>query len=72
MPYTAFPLQSLRDSVQLKCKDLWAQVTTENLKSITDYQEYKHEFLQLFGFEVDGVDYSADVSPVVEFDCETV
>lgn len=59
----------LRDSVQLKCKDLWAKVTTENLKEITDYEEYKHEFLQLFGFEVDGVDYSADVNPVAEFDC---
>ena len=59
----------LRDSVQLKCKDLWAKVTTENLKEITDYEEYKHEFLQLFGFEVDGVDYSADVNPVSDFDC---
>ena len=59
----------LRDSVQLKCKDLWAKVTTENLKEITDYEEYKHEFLQLFGFEVDGVDYSADVNPVADFDC---
>ena len=59
----------LRDSVQLKCKDLWPTVTTENLKQITDYEEYKHEFLQLFGFEVEGVDYSADVNPVVDFDC---
>ena len=59
----------LRDSVQLKCKDLWAKVNTENLKEITDYEEYKHEFLQLFGFEVDGVDYSADVNPVADFDC---
>lgn len=59
----------LRDSVQLKCKDLWAKVTTDNLKEITDYEEYKHEFLQLFGFEVDGVDYSADVNPVADFDC---
>ncbi len=59
----------LRDSVQLKCKDLWAKVTTENLKEITDYEEYKHEFLQLFGFEVDGVDYKADVNPVADFDC---
>ena len=26
---------------------------------------YKREFLQLFGFEVDGVDYDADVNPDV-------
>lgn len=62
----------LRDSVQLKCKDLWAKVTTENLKEITDYEEYKHEFVQLFGFEVDGVDYKADVNPVADFDCVQV
>lgn len=59
----------LRDSVQLKCKDIWPTVTTENLKDITDYDKYKHEFLELFGFEVDGVDYAADTNPVADFDC---
>lgn len=59
----------LRDSVQLKCKDMWPTITTENLKELTDYEDYKHEFLKLFGFEVDGVDYTADVNPEVSFDC---
>ena len=27
--------------------------------------DYRQEFLQLFGFEVDGVDYDADVDPAV-------
>lgn len=62
----------LRDNVQLKCKDLWSKVTTENLKQITDYEDYKHEFLELFGFEVEGVDYKADVDPVADFDCVTL
>jgi enoyl-[acyl-carrier protein] reductase/trans-2-enoyl-CoA reductase (NAD+) len=26
---------------------------------------YKSEFLRLFGFDIDGVDYEADVNPVV-------
>ena len=56
----------LRDEVQNKCKDLWKQVTTENLRQITDYDDYKTQFLQLFGFDIDGVDYTKDVSPVVE------
>ncbi|EGU40160.1 hypothetical protein, partial [Vibrio splendidus] len=30
--------------------------------------EYKEEFLKLFGFGVEGVDYEADVNPAVEFD----
>lgn len=58
----------LREDVQQACKDLWPQVTTDNLFDITDYAGYKHEFLKLFGFERDNVDYEADVNPVAEFD----
>ena len=59
----------LRDDVQTQCKALWPQVTTENLFSLTDYAGYKHEFLKLFGFERNDVDYDAEVSPVRHFDC---
>ncbi|MFT2111879.1 enoyl-ACP reductase FabV [Marinomonas sp. 2405UD68-3] len=62
----------LRDDIQAACRDLWPQVTTENLFEMTDYQLYKDEFLKLFGFGVDGVDYQADVSPEVEFDVITL
>jgi Uncharacterized paraquat-inducible protein B len=58
----------LRESVQQACRDLWSQVTTENLSQLTDYQGYKDEFLKLFGFGWDGVDYDADVNPDVNFD----
>jgi enoyl-[acyl-carrier protein] reductase/trans-2-enoyl-CoA reductase (NAD+) len=40
----------LREYIQQKCAELWPQITTENLFSLTDYKEYKKEFLQLFGF----------------------
>lgn len=62
----------LRDDVQQACKELWPRVTTENLFEITDYAGYKHEFLKLFGFERDDVDYDADVDPVAEFDVVTL
>ncbi|WP_136484142.1 enoyl-ACP reductase FabV [Vibrio sp. H11] len=58
----------LREDVQQHCRDLWPQITTENLKELTDYEAYKEEFLQLFGFGIEGVDYDADVNPQVEFD----
>ncbi|SEN03667.1 enoyl-ACP reductase FabV [Halomonas caseinilytica] len=58
----------LRDDVQQACKTLWSQVTTDNLFEITDYAGYKHDFLKLFGFERDDVDYEADVDPVATFD----
>jgi enoyl-[acyl-carrier protein] reductase / trans-2-enoyl-CoA reductase (NAD+) len=62
----------LREEVQTKIKSLWPQVTTENLFELTDYQGYKDEFLKLFGFGVSGVDYDADVSPLVDFQPETI
>jgi enoyl-[acyl-carrier protein] reductase/trans-2-enoyl-CoA reductase (NAD+) len=57
----------LRDDIQSACRDLWPQVTTENLFDMTDYQLYKDEFLKLFGFGVAGVDYEADVDTLVPF-----
>lgn len=58
----------LRDDVQDACRALWPQVTTDNLFELTDYAAYKAEFLKLFGFGIDGIDYEQDVSPLVEFE----
>ncbi|MDX2349046.1 MAG: bifunctional NADH-specific enoyl-ACP reductase/trans-2-enoyl-CoA reductase, partial [Porticoccus sp.] len=55
-----------RPEIQDKVAAAWAQITTENLAELTDFREYKHEFLNLFGFDVDGVDYDAEVNPLVE------
>ena len=62
----------LRDEVQSKIKELWPRVTTENLFDLTDYQGYKDEFLKLFGFGIEGVDYDAEVSPLVDFEHESI
>ncbi|MBO2604019.1 trans-2-enoyl-CoA reductase family protein [Shewanella algae] len=58
----------LREDIQQHCRNLWPQITTENLSELTDYREYKAEFLKLFGFGIEGIDYDADVNPAVEFD----
>lgn len=58
----------LRDDVQQACRDLWPSITSENLSELTDYTGYKQEFLRLFGFGLEGVDYDADVNPDVRFD----
>lgn len=62
----------LRDEVQNTVKETWPKVTTENLFELTDYQGYKDEFLKLFGFGIEGINYEADVDPVVAFEPETV
>lgn len=56
-------LKELDDSIQNKVEELWQIATTENINEISDYKGYQHEFFKLFGFEVDGVDYDADVDP---------
>ncbi|MFC5743836.1 enoyl-ACP reductase FabV [Dyella tabacisoli] len=58
----------LRDDVQQACKALWPIVNTENLSQLTDYAGYRHDFLRLFGFARQDVNYDADVNPDVHFD----
>ena len=54
--------------VQENVANAWAQISTENMYELTDFSGYKHEFLSLFGFDVDGVDYDAEVAPDVKID----
>ncbi|MEM8943523.1 MAG: enoyl-ACP reductase FabV [Pseudomonadota bacterium] len=53
--------KELDAEVQAAVADLWAAIDTNNLNQLSDFEGYRREFLQLFGFEVDGVDYEADV-----------
>lgn len=57
--------KEMRPEVQNKVLELWPQVTDANLNEVSDFKGYKNEFLRLFGFEIEGVDYDADVNPVV-------
>ncbi|WNC73375.1 trans-2-enoyl-CoA reductase family protein [Thalassotalea psychrophila] len=59
-------LKELEDDVQDRVQTIWDSVDTDTIDELTDYTGYHHEFLKLFGFEVDGVDYDADVSPLAE------
>ena len=45
--------------VQDLVSDVWDEVTTESLEALADFSGYQRAFRQLFGFEVDGVDYDA-------------
>lgn len=53
----------MRSDVQKEVADLWAEVTTENLPSVSDIDGYRVEFLKLFGFGLPGVDYEAESDP---------
>jgi len=56
----------MREDVQAQVAELWPQSTTESLPEIGDLPGYKKDFLNLFGFDVAGVDYDAEVDEMVE------
>ncbi len=58
--------KELDPEVQNQVQQLWDQVTNDNIYQLTDFTGYKTEFLNLFGFAIDGVDYEADVNPAVK------
>jgi enoyl-[acyl-carrier protein] reductase/trans-2-enoyl-CoA reductase (NAD+) len=55
----------MRADVQEQVAQLWLQATTESLPEIGDLAGYKHDFLNLFGFDFKGVDYLADADEMV-------
>lgn len=57
--------KELADHVQAEVAELWPQVTSDNIDTLTDYLGYQKEFLRLFGFGLDQVDYQVDVNPQV-------
>jgi len=57
--------KELEPEVQQAVAALWEKVQTDSIHELTDFIGYKTEFLNLFGFEMPGVDYEADVNPEV-------
>ena len=55
----------MRDDVQEEVARRWREVSSDNVEQLADLAGYRHDFVQLFGFEVPGVDYDADVDPNV-------
>ena len=47
--------------VQAEVASIWPSVTTENLRAVSDFDAYQKEFLELFGFGLEGINYSQDV-----------
>ncbi|WP_298306169.1 enoyl-ACP reductase FabV [Flavobacterium sp.] len=55
----------MREDVQAQVSNLWDKATTESLVEIGDLAGYKQDFLNLFGFGFNGVDYDADANELV-------
>ena len=57
--------KELEDDVQARVQHVWDTVDTDTIDELTDYVGYHNEFLRLFGFGIDSVDYEQDVNPDV-------
>jgi enoyl-[acyl-carrier protein] reductase/trans-2-enoyl-CoA reductase (NAD+) len=56
----------MREDVQAKVAALWKESTTETLPEIGDLAGYKQDFLNLFGFGFEGVNYLAEADEMVQ------
>lgn len=53
----------MRPDVQQAVAELWEKVSSDNLLELSDFNQYKSDFLKLFGFGISGIDYDAPVDP---------
>lgn len=51
----------MREDVQEAVMNAWNQVDNNNIGELCDIDGYWDDFFQMFGFRMDGVDYTADV-----------
>jgi enoyl-[acyl-carrier protein] reductase/trans-2-enoyl-CoA reductase (NAD+) len=53
----------MRPDVQQAVAEIWPTITTENLNDLADFAGYRADFLKIFGFGLNAVDYAAHVDP---------
>lgn len=53
--------RELRQDITDAVTERWDKINTDNFHDLSDYAGYRHRFRNLFGFEVDSVDYDAAV-----------
>ena len=55
----------MREDVQAEVERRWQGVTAETVEEVADLDGYRSDFLRLFGFGIEGVDYTVPVDPEV-------
>ena len=48
----------MSDDIQERVSEIWNHVTNDTLYDLTDYEGYREDFEQLFGFNINNVDYT--------------
>ena len=53
--------REMHEDVQSVIAERWRAITTETLPVLADFKGFQRDFRQLFGFEIDGIDYAKAV-----------
>ena len=59
--------RELQPEVTDAVTERWGRIETDNFHELSDYAGYRHRFRNLFGFEVEGVDYDEAVETELVF-----
>jgi enoyl-[acyl-carrier protein] reductase/trans-2-enoyl-CoA reductase (NAD+) len=51
----------MQEDVQAAVTQLWSQIDEHNVQYLTSIDKVRQEFMRLHGFEVEGIDYQADI-----------
>ena len=54
--------------VQAEVDKIMPSVTQENVAELVDLEGLRHDFLTINGFDVEGVDYNADIADMTKID----
>jgi len=57
--------RELRSDVVAEVNEKWSLVNNDNFHELADFEGYKKSFRNLFGFEIDDVDYGQPVETEV-------
>lgn len=60
--------REMREDIQAHVAGVWQQITSGNLRELSDFEGYRKNFLKLFGFGLAGVDYDAESDPLRSVD----
>lgn len=56
----------MREDIQREVSGLWGDICDDNVTQVADIEGYWNDFYQMFGFRLEGVNYSADIQTDVK------
>ena len=55
------PMTVTAPEIQAAVQEIWPEISSETLIELSDFTGYQKNFLNLFGFAIEGIDYDVDV-----------